>query len=360
MNLIEANAALDACVFDPENIGFHFNALSDALGLVQFHLVDVTRPEPLFLLSNYSEERVPDYINSGVYLRDPWVEYVVAEPRKAPKWLFDGNVFSRSMKKSNEYYDFCATHDVEHHAFFSLDAKRPGYGLALFRSGRLGEFTTSNRRKMAALTPTIKRVAAYLTEHKLNFAKGNIASIGELGIPAFLMGDSGRVIAHNSAFEEVQDDSLFIKQGQLIGSSAKAQKPILYLNELAKNLISPIVPEDVIIDRPGKLPLILSPQRVKVQGLDILSGASLIVTVKGIDGLDYGAVRMIERVFGLTNAEAEVAFLLCQGSSTEENVSIKTVSPSTVRTQINRLFAKTGTASRVELVSVLNRYLRLV
>ena len=360
VNLIDANAALEACIFDPENLGFHFNALSDALGLVQCHLVDVMRPEPLFLLSKYSAVKVPDYIDSGAYLRDPWVDYVATEPRKAPKWMFDRGVFSDSVKKSNEYYNFCETHDIAHHAFFSLDPNRPGYGLALFRSGHLGDFSKSDQRVMGGLTPTIKRVAGYLTEYKLNFAKGNVDAIGELGVPAFLMSDAGRVIAQNNALEDVLDSDFLIKRGQLIGTSPNAQRSIQYLQELAKRQITPIIPKEVVITRPGRLPLVLSPQPVRFQGLDILSGASLIVTVKGMDTLDHSALRLIEQVFGFTKAEAEVAFLLCQGNSTERIVALKSVSPSTVRTQINRLFSKTGTNSRVELVSVLNRYLRIV
>lgn len=357
MNLTAAKDALEACIFDTSNIGANFNDVCDALGLAQCHLVDMARPDPLFLLSKYSEDKVPDYIETGVHLRDPWAEHVANSPRKSAQWFLDGDVFSESMRKSNEYYNFCEKHGIAHHAFYSLDPSRVGFGFAAFRSGSIGDFTQEERIIFSKLSSTINRVAGFLTEHKMDFARGTIDSIGKIGVPAFLMTDRARIVSFNDAMENVFDDDFYIKQGFLVANTPDSQKSILYLQELAKRKFLPDIENDVVITRPGRFPLILSPQRVTHKGFEVLPGASLIVTVKGANTIYPGALKVVQDMFGFTNAEAEVAFLLSQGKSTDQIVSAKRVSRSTVRTQVNRILSKTGANSRVELVAILNRYL---
>ena len=59
---------------------------------------------------------------------------------------------------------------------------------------------------------------------------------------------------------------------------------------------------------------------------------------------------VIQELFGLTPAEADVGVLLSGGSSVEKIASQRNVALSTVRSQLRMLLMKTGTERQGELV----------
>lgn len=87
-------------------------------------------------------------------------------------------------------------------------------------------------------------------------------------------------------------------------------------------------------------------------------GPSCVAGVLTIEGPEQSApidIELLKQVYNLTPAEADVANLLAQGKSTDEMCRLRKVSPSTLRSQILSLLAKTETTSRPELVALILR-----
>ena len=62
---------------------------------------------------------------------------------------------------------------------------------------------------------------------------------------------------------------------------------------------------------------------------------------------------MVRRLFGLSEAEAELAVALCSGKSMDDAASERGVSIHTTRAQLKSIFNKTGTKRQADLISLL-------
>ncbi len=70
-----------------------------------------------------------------------------------------------------------------------------------------------------------------------------------------------------------------------------------------------------------------------------------------------GDAEMLQRLFGLTAAEARVMIMVAEGARPMEIASRLGRSPATVRSQLKAVFAKSGTASQAELSRLVGRIL---
>ena len=61
-----------------------------------------------------------------------------------------------------------------------------------------------------------------------------------------------------------------------------------------------------------------------------------------------------QQVFALTKTESRIAALIAHGQSPNAIAKATGIAPSTVRSHLKRIFAKTGVHGQVELGSVLN------
>ena len=108
------------------------------------------------------------------------------------------------------------------------------------------------------------------------------------------------------------------------------------------------LPEVVLLPRLGKrdLMLLISPMRKSA-----VTGALLFA----FDPEATPAVHagLVQRLFGLSEAEACLAVALCGGRSLEEASLERGTTLNTVRSQLKSIFGKTGTHRQADLVSVL-------
>ncbi len=68
------------------------------------------------------------------------------------------------------------------------------------------------------------------------------------------------------------------------------------------------------------------------------------------------AVALVQRAFGLTEAEAEIALALGDGQTIERIAEVRETSMATVRTQVKAVLAKTEVSTQAQLVGVLARF----
>ena len=78
--------------------------------------------------------------------------------------------------------------------------------------------------------------------------------------------------------------------------------------------------------------------------------ARAIVFIADPEGGQIGAATVLERLYDLTHAEAELVRLIAEGNSLEQVATARGVTMNTVRSQLKQVFSKTETSRQGELV----------
>jgi DNA-binding CsgD family transcriptional regulator len=81
-----------------------------------------------------------------------------------------------------------------------------------------------------------------------------------------------------------------------------------------------------------------------------LGEAVAVVFLADPEGTQISATDVLEALYDLTPAEAELLRLLAEGRSLDEVATLRRVTRNTVRSQLKQVFAKTGTSRQGELV----------
>ena|SRR5258708_5993635 len=84
-------------------------------------------------------------------------------------------------------------------------------------------------------------------------------------------------------------------------------------------------------------------------------GAAAVVFISDPEAAEEPQETLLQRLYGLSGAEAGVAALLIQGKTPQEIQEELAISRNTVKTQLKNIFEKTGTRRQAELVRLLLR-----
>jgi len=89
--------------------------------------------------------------------------------------------------------------------------------------------------------------------------------------------------------------------------------------------------------------------------LECAPDGTSIVILLDLDACTQPNTTTLQRIFGLTPAEAGLAIAIAQGGTPDKIAAGRRVSRTTVRSQLARVFAKTQTRRQAELVRLLGR-----
>jgi DNA-binding CsgD family transcriptional regulator/PAS domain-containing protein len=176
--------------------------------------------------------------------------------------------------------------------------------------------------------------------------KGLEATLDCLKTGVFLVDRAGRVSWHNNAAAELLErrDGLTLKAGRLAGANPTDDRALT-------TALAGAADATIHIRRPsGGRALILSVHRLWPSLAS--SAASCAIFVRDPDS-DHLSAAKIAGTFGLTEAEARAAIAVSQSHGVADAASALGLSPNTVKTTLQRVFAKTGTHSQAELVRLL-------
>ncbi|TXM71250.1 helix-turn-helix transcriptional regulator [Methylobacterium sp. WL12] len=180
---------------------------------------------------------------------------------------------------------------------------------------------------------------------------------GRMGCGGLILSTGGQVLAANETAHRMVQET-FRECGDDLDLLADAGR------ELIKRLLSKsrtrmaLDGENwILVERPGKRPLILGAVPVPLLGED---QPHTVVILIDLDQAPKPNAAVLERLFNLTPAEARLAATLASGATVVEIAKINCVSVGTIRTQLANVFAKTGTGRQAELIMLLGRLAMLV
>jgi PAS domain S-box-containing protein len=182
-------------------------------------------------------------------------------------------------------------------------------------------------------------------------ARERVKVCQQLGIPAAVLRQDGRVVHANPLFKDLR--SQFVFKGDRIevsdptaNESFKQELASLDRKNRDKTVYShPVMAAD------GRTPLIF--HLLPMEGSFGSTLGILIVTT--LNALEVPSTNLVERLFALAPAEARVAVLIGSGRSPRQAAEKLGISEGNVRTTLQRVFTKVGVSRQSELAVLLTK-----
>lgn len=235
----------------------------------------------------------------------------------------------------------------------------PTAGLIVYRREGGRQFDASDFALLDSLVQHLKRAyAVYARLHDAVRASDALTEvIDRIPTGTLLIDGCGNVVLKNRSAEKI----LSLEDGFSL-SQEKPQVADSRENRALWELIHESVREQATqgsttgevmsVTRPsGRRPfsLMVGPLLAASPGAKT-DEARAIVFVADPEGGQIGAATVLERLYDLTHAEADLVRLIAEGNSLDQVATIRGVTMNTVRSQLKQVFSKTETSRQGELV----------
>lgn len=231
---------------------------------------------------------------------------------------------------------------------------------AMWEEGRI--FEVRHLEYMRILAPHLDRAARL--QMRINFfgLRSELVSgaLDRLTVGVVVVDQAGSIVWHNRQATAIASDPqvLSFSGPRLVGRDAAATQSI-------RQLIGGAVDRGdaglLPITRDGSRPLVLVAAPLKPAGLELNSehgdAGYAVVFISDPDRSDNLSVESLRRAFDLTPREAQTAIAVARGHGVKTAARAMGVAPTTARSQLQQVFAKTGTSHQAELAALVHRTL---
>ncbi|MDB5960695.1 MAG: helix-turn-helix transcriptional regulator [Massilia sp.] len=181
------------------------------------------------------------------------------------------------------------------------------------------------------------------------------AGLDILAMPSIMFDESGCVAYQNQSAQAILEQRVwFWMDDRHFCTNNVALTKQLNLEVMAAVSASrgadSAAPGVVIVPRSGlpSLTLMITPVRPAASGL---RGAAILF-IYDSRTIPKATAELVERLFSLTGAEAQLVVALCAGKTLEDAAADRDISIHTVRSQLKSIFNKTGTHRQVDLMAL--------
>ena len=209
----------------------------------------------------------------------------------------------------------------------------------------------TNNVVVATIVDITERTRAAEENDRYDNARSRVQVCQQLGMPAAILREDGRVVLTNPLFKELH--SQFVLRGDQIEVADPAENE-LFKRELAsldRRNNDEIVYSCPIPAADGYQPLIF--HLLPMESSFGHTFGLLVVTT--LDALDVPLDNLARRLFALTPAEARVAALIGGGLSPRRAAEKLDISEGNLRTTLKHVFTKVGISRQSELAILLTK-----
>lgn len=329
--------------------------LGAACGLAQLRNVRSGEMIPL-AINAYPEHALKAYTEHFGSI-DPWQARFVRN-QISTGVNFSDDVIRRDTFEATEFYqDYWKKLDFgDAIGVFGRVGGTHAYTFGLPRLRLHGRYTVRHKQMLEPVRAHLHNAVVLTLELEQQKRKAQMHNLltEQLPVAIFLVDQTMRLLDHNPLAAALLDDATMFReqQGCLNYHHAGVQEQLLHrlkayarINAAAEGLQPEAIPGN---NRCKSLPthnIYLLPS---FDGY--LLCFQIVVTVADAAVADAKTAELVARLFGLTEAEGQVAACLFNGSKPVEIAAARGVSVHTVREQLKSIMAKTGCHSQVELV----------
>ena len=263
-----------------------------------------------------------------------------------------------SLHASDFYREWMAPQGLGPHApighTVALEQGRPLAGLAIFATEETGSFGPEHLAFGDELAPHLALAYRLLSRTRRYEALADAIDRFPTGV--VLLDARGQVVTASRAAREIFEacDGLSLVDGTPCATDPASDAALRRALDAAIGATASRDAESTVVSiarRSGKrpYPTMLSPLRPH-SGERTLGDAAVVLYVSDLDRGRLRRREALRKLYGLTDAEAHLVVLLCQGRSLEEAATERGVTANTARSQLKQAFAKTRTSRQSELV----------
>ena len=277
----------------------------------------------------------------------------------------------RPFRKSPLYTKVFEPHGIHDQLLVQIPIDQSVYGathlsMGIWRHRDRGPYGQADCDMLAAFVPHLKRVFELqrlfiMAQFDTNPAIDVLESF-PTGI--MLCDSGGRVQFANQLARAVadEDDGLTVRHGQVWAESADATERLrggIRSAVTAYGSNQAIAPATLSLQRSsGKQPLLVMISSVSrgAEGLhsNMLKQPVAAVYVNDPERPNETSEELLQRLFGLTNAEAQLLQSIVAGSSLKDAARSDEITESTARSYLKQIFAKTNTGGQADLIRLVS------
>lgn len=330
------------------------------VGQLAVFSLDGTR-KPMWAVSGFDRSQYRTFLYRHA-TEDPRLPYILSNQGKVIR--AEEGVDAAQFRETALFKEVVRPFGIEHTlvTYFAREADVMAT-LAAMRDEEAGAFRPAEVRRLAMLVPHLRRAFEfYALMRQASERSSDLASALDLLDAAVILTDSRLRVAHaNRAAEELakartglslDKGSLAIKDSQCSRRIARAASEAL----AAASGDATITQAEHIAITCGESGMLyrvsLHPLSRRPAGTGTRVKAELAVVIRsGAPKAQENSATRLQRLFGLTSAEAILANAVASGRSLNAHAQERGIAISTVRTQLRSLFAKTETHRQGELVA---------
>ena len=231
---------------------------------------------------------------------------------------------------------------------------------AMWEEGRI--FEIRHLEHMRLLAPHLDRAARLQMRINLFSLRSELVSgaLDRLTVGVVVVDQAGSIVWYNRRATEIASDPqvLSFSGPRLIGRDAAATQSIRQLIGRAVDRgDAGLLP----VTRHSSRPLVLVATPLKPAGLELSAAHGdaryAVVFISDPERSDNLSVESLRRAFDLTQREAQTAIAVVHGRGLKTAARTMGVAPTTARSQLQQVFAKTGTSHQAELAALVHRTL---
>lgn len=304
---------------------------------------------------------VPSEVSRSYAERFHTIDYVLDAVEQGPGGLIHGGQRLIALKTHSEFEaDFVRPFELTDGLFVQLTVgASPTSFVAPAPKGR-EPFDTAERVKFVSALIRHLQQALYTQEHfaELGRAAGDLMEVIEVtrhGI--VIVGPGAKVVHVNSAAEQILrlGDGLCIRSGSIEATLTSTNEHLgrCLTGALVEQRSGSRSGDSWACSRPsGKRPYVIHVLPLAVASNEPSAAKALVMIIDPEQELEPPKMLM-RRLFGLTNAEADVALRAMRGDGLRPIAADLALSRATVNTHLQHVFDKTGTHRQAELVHLL-------
>jgi DNA-binding CsgD family transcriptional regulator len=338
--------------------------IGEATGSLGASLIPFPSLDPVFPHSRGVAELVNAFVTGGWQARNTrsinGAALVERDPSLLRTFHTDGDLIEpEAMNRDPFYQDFLLP--LGFSWFTGASLAEAGGRFIMFdlqRSARLDPYSREEIVRLNNLLLKLRKASVLALRVGLKADQRAVSLLDGLGCPAALLDSIGRLLGCNESFAAHLDDAVRIKLGRLVAADrdTDAHLQTLIRSNLRPSSSGATGPCRVPLRRKDRSPLIAEAMPVVGAAQDVFSFARVLLVLSDPDVAPNSDTALLQRVFGLTVAEAALAVRIGTGESLADAAADLGITVGTARTTLKSIFWKTDTHRQSGLVALLTRF----
>ncbi|MEL6062838.1 MULTISPECIES: helix-turn-helix transcriptional regulator [unclassified Methylobacterium] len=218
--------------------------------------------------------------------------------------------------------------------------------LSLQRTVAQGPFEDHEQRRLATLSPLLRRAALLTAMIEKARLAGLTQAFDTIERAALVLDPDGKALCWNTAFTALLGPDLKLAGGRLVAEDPEAARQLEALARPCGR--API--SVVVVARRDAEPIVIHVVPLVGPSRGVFAGGRTLLLCRVPGAGTVPAAAILQAAYRLTPAEARLAQALAGGEAIAEAASRFAITAATARSQLKAIFAKTGATRQADLV----------